>query len=41
LDQNVLRIYTSQTLPARTAELIDVIRHLPILGDDLAGLAAG
>jgi DNA-binding NarL/FixJ family response regulator len=40
LDQNVLRIYTSQTLPARTTELIDVIRHLPILGDDLAGLSA-
>lgn len=40
LDQNVLRIYTSQTLPARTAELIDVIRHLPIPGDDLAGLSA-
>jgi DNA-binding NarL/FixJ family response regulator len=35
LDQNVLRIYTSQTLPARTAQLIDVIRHLPIPRDDL------
>lgn len=30
LDQNVIHIYTTQTLPARSAELIDLIRQLPI-----------
>jgi hypothetical protein len=29
LDQNDLRIYTSQSKPARRAELIDLIRQLP------------
>jgi chemotaxis response regulator CheB len=29
LEHNVLRIYTSQTLPARTADLVEAIRRLP------------
>jgi DNA-binding NarL/FixJ family response regulator len=33
LDQNVIHIYTTQTLPARSAELIDLIRQLPISGE--------
>jgi len=28
-DQNVFRVYTSQSLPARRAELIEAIRNLP------------
>ncbi len=28
--QNVLRIYTSHTLPARQSELMNVIRNLPV-----------
>jgi hypothetical protein len=28
-DQNIFRIYTSQSLPARRAELIEAIRNLP------------
>src|SRR3990170_9072897 len=31
LARNELRIYTSQTTPARSADLIDLIRHLPSL----------
>ena len=31
LARNEMRIYTSQTLPARSADLIDLIRHLPAL----------
>lgn len=33
LEQNVLRIYTSRTLPARSADLIDAIRQLPFNRD--------
>jgi len=29
LTENVIRVYASQTLPARSADLIDVIRSLP------------
>jgi len=29
LMENVIRVYASQTLPARSADLIDVIRSLP------------
>jgi DNA-binding NarL/FixJ family response regulator len=30
LEQNALRIYTSRTLPARSADLIEAIRGLPL-----------
>ncbi len=30
LDRNVLQIFTSQTLPARVADLADMIRQIPI-----------
>lgn len=33
LARNELRIYTSQTLPARSVDLIDLIRHLPALAN--------
>lgn len=29
LEQNIARVFTSRTLPARSAELIDAIRSLP------------
>ena len=29
-DQNIFRVYTSQSLPARRSELIEVIRNLPV-----------
>lgn len=29
LEQNLLRIFTSRTLPARSAELLDILRGLP------------
>jgi len=28
--QNTIRLYTSRVLPARTAELVDLIRNLPV-----------
>lgn len=34
LDRNILQVFTSQTLPARVADLIDAIRRLPV--SDLA-----
>jgi hypothetical protein len=34
LEHNVFRIYTSQTLPARTADLVEAIRHLPAAAGD-------
>src|SRR3989304_4685841 len=34
LARNEMRIYTSQTLPARSADLIVLIRHLPALTGD-------
>lgn len=37
LDQNVIHIYTTQTLPARSAELIDLIRQVPIPGETTQG----
>lgn len=37
LDQNFIHIYTTQTLPARSAELIDLIRQLPITGETTEG----
>ena len=30
LEQNTVRIYTSRTLPARSADLIEAIRSLPV-----------
>jgi DNA-binding NarL/FixJ family response regulator len=30
LTENVIRVYASQTLPARSADLIEVIRSLPV-----------
>ena len=32
LDPNVLLVYSSQSLPARVADLIEVIRQVPIIG---------
>jgi DNA-binding NarL/FixJ family response regulator len=32
-DSNFIFAYTTQTIPARVADLIDTIRHLPIHGD--------
>ena len=36
LGQNVLRIYTSHTLPARSADLVEAIRRLPLHEDGAA-----
>lgn len=45
--QNTIRLYTSQALPARTIDLLDLIRHMPVrplgqanlrLGDDVDAL---
>jgi hypothetical protein len=30
LEQNAVRVYTSRTLPARSADLIEAIRSLPV-----------
>jgi DNA-binding NarL/FixJ family response regulator len=30
LSQNVLRVYTAQSMPARSAELLEMIRRLPV-----------
>lgn len=30
LGQNVVQVYTTQTVPARVADLVDVIRRLPL-----------
>lgn len=32
LDRNVLLLYTSQTIPARMADLIETIRRVPLAG---------
>jgi DNA-binding NarL/FixJ family response regulator len=37
LGQDVVRIYSSRTLPARSADLIDIIRHLPLPGSPATG----
>jgi DNA-binding NarL/FixJ family response regulator len=31
-DRNTLLIYTSQAVPARLADLVDLIRHMPLSG---------
>lgn len=30
LDRSILQLYTSQTLPARVTDLVEIIRHIPI-----------
>jgi DNA-binding NarL/FixJ family response regulator len=37
LDNNILHIYTARTLPARSADLIDVIRQLPPIQESDGG----
>jgi hypothetical protein len=37
LDQNVIRIYTARTLPARSTELIDLIRQIPVPEENRSG----
>ena len=37
LDQNVIRIYTTRTLPARSTELIDLIRQIPVPEENRSG----
>lgn len=41
MEQNVIRIYSSQTLPARSSDLIDVIRQYPLPGKEPPEISPG
>ena len=41
LEDAVLQVFTARTLPARSADLIDVIRHLPAVQDPEASTEVG